>query len=204
MGELRQPRQAGGDACLHGAERRREIADLVAALRVRDRRIVAGADAPNRSGDRAHGLGDSAREQKGHERGRPDAEQHDERLPLLHGAQRLERRRQRPLEHGHRAVVGTRRQVDDPRDRIVAELRVAVAVGRRVTIGDEIAHEVAFRGLVDRARARLPLAVLRTAQERDLEAGHVAHFARHRVVDLDAGGDPRHGCGTCSGTTTTW
>ena len=48
-------------------------------------------------------------------------------------------------------------------------------------------------GSCERAGARLPFALLRPAQERDVEPGHPAHFLRHRIVDPNPRGEPGDG-----------
>ena len=115
---------------------------------------------------------------KRHRDRRRDAQQRHQGEVALHVAKRLERSGHRRLQHGHDAFVGARSEVQDARDRLVAELRVALAVGARVTIGRDVARERRALRFDQRGRLDSPLALVLAGEQRHLETRERMEFLR--------------------------
>ncbi len=190
MGEFGHFRHVGRDAFLHRAKCRQQHPDFVLAHSGRNRRKVARGGTTHGGGHFAQRANDSSRQGQPDHRRCADPQQGDQPEPLLQPVERFQRRRQRPLQYPDGGIVGAWREVDDPRDHIVAELRVAIGADRGIPVGADVAREIRPRRLRQRAGAGLPLAALGSAQQRDLEPGQTAHFLRHCVVDPDASGNP--------------
>ena len=110
--------------------------------------------------------------------------------------ERLQRRRQRLLQHRDHRLVRARRQVQDARDRVAAVDRVAFFVADAVAIGGDIVEEGhALRVRQSRSLDAPALSAL-TAQERYLQLRQALEILCARIVDRKADGDPRdrQGC----------
>ena len=191
VGQLRQgiavskvhdPRFAAGNAVLHGAERRGQVADLGHAGRGRRGRIVACGNAARDAGELAHRPRDPARDRDARQDGHEDAGKRDEREPALQAPKRLERRGQRLLQHDDDAAAAARGH-HDARDCLVAVRRVAVRVALHETLRSDVGQQRRAILVGERAGLQPPAIARLAAEERHVQSCQAPEVLRQAIVD---------------------